>query len=46
MALPKNERESNQQEPIYPELKLAIFGGVSCFDSVLKQKKGSKVAYR
>ena len=45
MANPLNEKQSNAQEPIYPEIKRGIMIAVSNFDDVWKLSKVFKDKY-
>ena len=45
MVQPQNERQTKEQEPIYPGIKWAIFVGISKHDDVWKLSKLSKDEY-
>ena len=46
MVTPLNGRLSNQQEPIFPDIRLAVFCGMTIFNQVQKLLKGKKVRYK
>ena len=46
MVTPLNGRLSNQQEPIFPGIKIANFCGITVFDQVQKLLRGKKVKYK
>ena len=46
MVTPLNGRLSNQQEPIFPDLRLALFCGITIFNQVQKLLKGKKAQYK
>ena len=46
MAECLSEQKTDEQEPIYPEIKQGIFCGVCLYQQVVKLRKGTKDKYR